>query len=240
MYQRVYFALLAILAVVGPFVGFAPAEIIYESGSLGPTGIPWSDLTDDIVEGININRSVFAGVRFRLDRPVITAEVGGHFTGPSDSTFFGSIVRLESESDFPNTSELSSPDVLGHTLLRFPVPSAEVFGNLSVSLDPGWYALVFGSGLFGATGIGGALENNSDFSDPAYIAFGPNLQWHNLDTLPVAFENHRFVIKGDIVPEPGFALGVLALLRLLLCRAAGRRRINGVRNRFVVAALKTL
>ena len=48
------------------------------------------------------------------------------------------------------------PQTLTQTgnLFSIPEPSAEIFGSLSLSLDPGWYALIFGSGLFGATGDG--------------------------------------------------------------------------------------
>jgi hypothetical protein len=47
--------------------------------------------------------------------------------------------------------------------------SNDFAANLSVVLTPGWYALVFGSGSVGATGIGVAPNNNSDIGSPSYI-----------------------------------------------------------------------
>ncbi len=185
------------------------ADILFESGTLGPTGVTWSDLSSQTVPGTNISSFAFNGVRFRLNQPVITTEIGGHFVAPTTGTFFGAIIALDDENDFPNSGDLSTSDVLGATLLTFPVSSAEVFGQLPLSLDSGWYALVFGSGLFGATADGGAVRNGVDIEDPAYIAFQPP-RWSNLTSL---FDNHRFVVKGTVVPEPStIALVVFASL----------------------------
>jgi hypothetical protein len=174
----------------------APAATIFESGTLGPTGVPFSDL-GGTVPGTNVNPFVFPGVRFELAQPVITSQIGGHFAEENAGTFFGAIVKLDDANDFPNSNDLSTPDVLGATTLAFPNPSAEVFGDLNRALDPGWYALVFGSGLFGASGTGGAVRNGVDIGDPSYIGYDPNVGWFNLDTLPLPFDNHRFVIRGN-------------------------------------------
>jgi len=195
------------------FPRIAAAEILFESGTLGATGIPRSE----VVGGSNISPAVFVGVRFHLDQYVITSQVGGHFVRNigADESFFGAIVRLDDENDFPDSGDLSTPDVIGSTLLSFPEPSGEVFGNLAKSLDPGWYALTFGSGVLGATGSGVALANGVDISDPTYIAFqpGPGFGWSNLEGF---LSNFRFVVTGDIVPEPAsvtiVASGLLCFL----------------------------
>ena len=131
------------------------ADILFESGTLGPTGIPYS-LLSNTVPGTNINQFVFPGVRFQLTQRAVTSAVGGHFVEEFGGTFFGAIVALDDESDFPDSADLSTPDVLGFSILAFPNPSAEVFGDLEIHLDSGWYALVFGSGLFETYGSGGA------------------------------------------------------------------------------------
>jgi hypothetical protein len=111
---------------------------------------------------------------------------------------------------------------VGVTTLTFPEPSAEVFGNLQLRLDPGWYALVFGSGLFGATGRGAAVLNNPDIGDPSYIAFqpGPGFGWDNLSSL---FRNFRFVVEGRVVPEPSASGFAFTVSLLLLVRRLGMR-----------------
>ncbi len=186
----------------------ASAATIFESGTLGPTGIPQGS-----VAATNITRNVFVGVRFQLTQPALTTKIGGHFVDHLNGTFFGAIVDLEDGTDFPDSGDLSTPDVLGTAKLTFPVPSAEVVGDLSLSLAPGWYALVFGSGLFGTLGDGAAPRNGSDINDPAYIGFQPGsaFGWVNITT----FTDHRFVLKGRIVPEASsFALWSITSLLL--------------------------
>jgi hypothetical protein len=204
------------------------ADVLFESGTLGPTGITWGDLLAETVGGTNVRTVVFTGVRFELNEPAITAQIGGHFlqrpdeNPQGDGSFFGAIIALDGQSDFPNSGDLSTPDVLGSTLLTFPDPSDEVFGDLSLHLDPGWYALVFGSGLFGATAGGAAIRNNPDIGMPSYIAFQPGsvFGWVNITTFP----NHRFVVEGFLIPEPaGLMLMFIALssplfIRISRCR----------------------
>ena len=163
------FALLAFLSFFTP-TSPANAATIFESGTLGPVGLSQGD-----ADATNVHSRVFTGVRFELTAQVLTTQVGGHFQG--SSSFFGAIVELANENDFPDSGDFTTPDFLGAAMLEFPSVSDEVFGDLSLSFEPGWYALVFGSGLFGAQGSGAAIRNNPDIDDPAYIGFGPNLGW---------------------------------------------------------------
>jgi hypothetical protein len=99
-------------------------------------------------------------------------------------------------------------------VLNFPVLSEEIFGNLNLTLAPSWYALIFGSGLFGTTGNGGAVRNGIDLGDPSYIVALPaGTGWHDLSfSLP----NHRFVIHGVVVPEPSTILLTAIVFSILL------------------------
>ena len=195
------------------------AATIFESGTLGPTGI----FADDIGGGTSpggaiISDFAFNGVRFEITQAVVTTRIGGHFvldSSTSDS-FFGAIVRLDDAADFPDSGDLSTPDILGSAILTFPNPSAEVFADLNLQLDAGWYALVFGSGLFGVTGEGGALLNNPDIDAPSYIAHQTGVGWVDLSTIPGPFKNYRLVVEGIVVPEPSSAVVVLLVTTLLL------------------------
>lgn len=133
----------------------ATGAAIFESGTLGQTGQSFQE-----VPGTSVQSGIFTGVRFELAKPVFATEIGGHFVSTTPGSFFGAVVSLDDENDFPDSLDLSTPDVLGTALLTFPALSDEVFGSVSLRLDPGWYALAFGSGLFGATGSGGATRNN--------------------------------------------------------------------------------
>jgi hypothetical protein len=191
--------------VVTPSFAFT----VYETGALGPTG-----LTSNIGAGIYSDQ--FIGVRFAVNSDVTTTAVGGHFGTQSfvgNNQFFGAIVALSGPSDFPDSADLSTPDVLGATLLTFPGPSADISAPLSVSLAPGNYALIFGTGLFGATGEGGgAAFNNNMIGVPDFISYRTLDQW-NVATIDGA----RFFITG--IPEPNTAVLILmAFTQMILTR----------------------
>jgi hypothetical protein len=182
-----------LFAIYGLFVLDCHAYTVFETATLGP-----SESTP--LSGAGIYFDQFLGVRFDLTSNVSTASIGGHFgtsnTAIGNNQFFGAIVALSDANDFPDSSDLSTPDVLGTTLLTFPRPSADVSAPLFTSLQPGHYALVFGSGLFGATGSGGAaIDDNNQIGTQDWIDYRPAYNWHvsNLN-------NVRFFITG--VPEP--------------------------------------
>jgi hypothetical protein len=204
----------------------ADADILFESGTLGPMGIPFSGLGGGTAPGSSgVTPNVFSGVRFQLLQSATTTSVGGHFVDSptSGDTFFGAIVRLDDQTDFPDSGNLSTPDVLGTTLITFPNLSAEVFGDLELEMDPGWYALVFGSGLFGATGSGAAVLNNPDIESPSYIAFVPGSAWIEVSTLPGPFQNYRLVVLGNTIPEPSRLTAMLAAIFFGLLIRSGRQ-----------------
>lgn len=185
-------------------------DILFESATLGPTGIT----VDQGVPASNIGVFNFSGARFELTQPVVTTSVGGHFrSSGAGGDFFGAIVAFDGPDDLPDSEDLSTPDVLGFTLLDFPNPSADVYGDLELSLEPGWYGVVFGSGLFGATGGGAVLRNNTGFPDVEVIArlTGP---WGELTPAGTLM---RFVVTGRVVPEPqSLALAIIVVTPSLL------------------------
>jgi hypothetical protein len=212
--RHFHYLVIGVFLALSCFVPVAGAAIIYESGTLGPTGVPRGT-----IPGANVSATVFNGVRFELTAPVRTSQIGGHFVGSigTTDTFFGAIVSLSDSNDFPDSGNLSTPDVLGSTIVAFPEPSAEVFGNLELTLNPGWYSLIFGSGLFGSSGDGAMPLNNPDIGTPSYIGYQPGagFGWGNL--LNPIFRNYRFVVEGNVIPEPStiimaFSVSSISLL----------------------------
>jgi VCBS repeat-containing protein len=112
--------------------------------------------------GIAIGDNQFVMIRFQVPAPdpVRTFEMGGQFGGfRGNGYIFGAIVALTDENDVPDSVDLSTPDVLGTTLIPVfneadPDRSFITRGKLSVEISRGFYAAVFGSGKFGATSDG--------------------------------------------------------------------------------------
>jgi hypothetical protein len=116
--------------------------------------------------GYSLHSNQFLGVRFQVTSKVTISRIGGHIGGGGQ--VFGALVRLSGPNDLPDSLNLTTPDVIGTTLLTlggFP----DVSSPLVQQLEPGWYALVFGSGLFGATGSGFMPGNNPEIGVPSYI-----------------------------------------------------------------------
>lgn len=211
-------ALIAFAAL--PLVAAQADGILYQSATLGPTGI--AEFTPE-TPGTNVNQSVFVGARFELTEPVVTSQIGGHFLGNGQGTFFGALVALTGPTDFPDSSDLTTPDVLGSTILIFPTPSAEVLGDLQLALEPGWYSVVFGSGLFGADGGGAAVRNNTDIASPQIV--GWSVTSNNWFDVPNGLTSQRFVLQGSLVPEPQsiMLLFVLAMSPVICIRGWPRQ-----------------
>ena len=53
------------------------------------------------------------------------------------NTIFGAIIALTGPADFPDSRNLSTPDVLSVTSISLPSSSGDTFGDLNISLSPG-------------------------------------------------------------------------------------------------------
>jgi hypothetical protein len=85
--------------------------------------------------------------------------VGGFFENVTGANrkIFGAVVGLSGPNDVPDSLDLTTSDLIGTTLIDVLLGSGDFAGGLSLNLTPGWYALGFGTGKFGAdsmTGIG--------------------------------------------------------------------------------------
>jgi hypothetical protein len=129
---------------------------LFESATLGPTG--------PTPGGLEVSSLQFVGVRFQVSQMATTSVVGGHlyetpFQPLGNHQIFGALVELSGPNDVPDSFDLSTPDVLSTTLLTLSPLSGDVSAPLSETLTAGWYTLIFGSGLFGATGHGDLHPN---------------------------------------------------------------------------------
>lgn len=151
--------------------------------------------------GLHFTETNFIGVKFQVDAATTTSAIGGYFYArdAGDSLVFGALVALSGADDLPDSADLSTPDVLGTTLISLNGTPADRRGPLSHSLQPGTYAVVFGSGLFGATG-NGIMVFSTPIGSPAYFfkdEFFPNFrQSHG------AFSPTRMFVEGAPVPAP--------------------------------------
>jgi hypothetical protein len=213
------------LTVVVYFAGLAAparAGLLFESATTAVTG-PASNYSF-----IDNDSSFFSGVNFFLASPAKVSDIGGHFITPfvnGNNEIFGAIVRVNGPTDPPSPFDLSGPDVLGTTLIKLPPvanDSENESGALSLALTPGWYAVIFGSGKFGATAEGSGAIVVSD-GLPANTNGVNTYSLRQSDGLQIIqAAGARYFVDGELtanaVPEPSSAyllligLGALAVV----------------------------
>lgn len=145
-----------------------------------------------------VTAEIFIGGRFRVLVPTSTGSVGARIIetlpafGGAPGVLFAAIVRLQGPTDLPDSPDLSTGDLVGTAHLPLPQSAAEVVADLNVPLDPGWYALVLGSGRFGASG-GGALALNGAASEEASFLgrFGMSAPWIPIES------SARLIVRGE-------------------------------------------
>ncbi len=163
---------------------------LFETATLGTTG-------QGDGSGWQINAFTFLGAKFTITETIIVSNFGGHLVGVgADTSIFGAIVPLQGGTDFPANFTLSNAIVAD--VIDAPVPSNEASVTTFTELVPGRYAIIFGSGLFGATGAARMPGNDSDVGTPEYF-FGELALPEWIDGEP---DDARFFLVGG--PETLF------------------------------------
>ncbi len=191
------------------------SSVTLESATLGSlSGLP----------GYTVALYQFLGWRFQINETLQVTDIGGHFAGFNEK-IFGAIAPLNAPTAFPQgiPGDLEEVSLAATTFSvannNDPNTSSVVFLTpLSVTLTPGYYALIFGSGLFGASGADAMPfpENQQNFPGSSYFFASTGEM-----ALPTTWgegqvSNLYFVVKGEPVsstpvPESSSAFCLLAL-----------------------------
>jgi hypothetical protein len=227
-----------VVAVLFLAVAVSRAGILYQS-----TTVP--NLTGCASGGTGLNSTQYVGVNFTVTAVSHVTSIGGDICNLVGNTgqLFGAILPLIGTSSFPAFPTQVNVAALGGVTF---VPNGDVFAPLSLTLQPGNYVLILGSGLFGADGSGfvtGVNPAPPDLSNPFYVtAIGGPSSWQPWVRDAVA-GSIRFDVYGDgaaqdftptSTPEPSsFLLGATALVALgSLLFQSGMRSAKLRPNRF--------
>ncbi len=110
--------------------------------------------------------------RFEVTSTTTLGNVGGVFRNTTSGTVdvFAAIVSLTGSTDLPDSTDLTTSDVIGTTLVSIaPTGSTpgEFEGTINLELTPSFYAIVFGTGAFGADSTSFGLAMPSLVTDLA-------------------------------------------------------------------------
>jgi len=166
--------------------------------------------------GVGVSVDSWLGARFELDQKYRITDIGGHVKSSSSSEEFGfydrslfaALVPVSESTGFP--SDLLLSEAVFATVFEAPyndvgpypyqVPDTVI--ETDFVLESGHYALMFGSGLFGATG-GGWMPLRSSMMDlPWYFGTYGVPEFKNIPREQLA----RFFVHGEVIPAPGALL----------------------------------
>ena len=157
----------------------------------------------------------FIGAAFTLTSTTNITGIGAQFGGFPSGDIFGAIVSLSGPDAFPTGASTDLASIaLGHVLFSVPEATAiDVTAPLALTLGPGTYGVVFGSGQFGATGFAGLGWENTPVGDPNMFRSLFSDDWEAFNDPGV-----RMFVEGDAVSEtplpaalPLFATGLAGL-----------------------------
>lgn len=199
------------LAALSSAGAFAADPIAYQSAAFvdysvsGEPGGYFLDSTQSI------------GAAFQITQATDVTSIGGYFSQYSADSIFGAIVPLASLASMPSGGVDSN--ALAHVV--FTPTGTDQLVSMNVHLDPGFYGVVFGSGLWGATGTS-ALVSGQDGANSQLFS-GTGTGWNTFAAPDVSLE-----VDGTVtpVPEPSesaLMVGGLATLGLVMRRHRAAR-----------------
>lgn len=166
--------------------------------------------------GIAVNVDQWLGARFELDQTYRITDIGGHVKSSSspedfgfaDRSVFAAIVPVEDSTGFPSDTNLSEArfaivfEAPYNDFGPYPYQVPDTVIETDFVLEAGNYALMFGSGLFGATGGGWMPMRSSMMYLPWYFGTFGVPEFKNIEREQLV----RFFVHGEAIPAPGALL----------------------------------
>ena len=161
--------------------------------------------------GIGVSEDQWLGARFVLGQAYRITDIGGHVKSSSeylDRSIFAAIVPVSESTGFPSDIMLSEAvfeivfEAPFNDVGPYPYQVPDTVIETDFVLGAGNYALMFGSGLFGATGGGWMPLRSSMMELTWYFGTWPDNEFRNIEREQLT----RFFVHGEVIPAPGALL----------------------------------
>ena len=127
---------------------------------------------------ILLTDNVWPGWRFEVPADVQLFQVTdvGYQGSYTAGSIFAAIVALDGPTDEPDALDLTGDDVVKTAVSSAnPVDGdADIIVRLDTRLEPGWYAVIFGSNAFGASGGDGLVRDGQTTVQGSQLPFAIN------------------------------------------------------------------
>lgn len=185
-------ALPGLLWAIVPTAAAATASdpVVFESRPAG----------SDIGGGEPINANYIAAHSFRLTQATHISALGAFIRAYNSDPVYAALYRIDTPRS--GLDAVNDTDLLAVTLLTPGTSAADISGPVSITLQPGWYAIGIGTGRHGATAsaIDATLANTGTATTTP--SFGPySVNTGNNALLLQGITTHLFV-QGYSVPAP--------------------------------------
>lgn len=216
-FQRAAAVATMMAGLFGASAAHAADPLYYASANLVDENTdPFSPLSGDIVDNTN-----FVGATFTVSGAhELLSAIGGYFSQYSSGTVFAAIVNADAGTGLPSPGSLAA-QALAHTVF-----DASNGGDFSIALSPldlgpGTYSVVFGSGLWGATGSAALVGSQDPVGSPTLVqSLKAGASWAKLD------DTVRVTVNATPVPEPAAAMlalvGFALVCGVMRCQSASR------------------
>lgn len=161
--------------------------------------------------GVGIMEDQWLGARFELDQTYRITDIGGHvktYSSNLEKSIFVAVVPVLESTGFPSDIMLSEAvfatvfEAPFNDVGPYPYQVPDTVFETDFVLEAGHYALMFGSGLYGATGGGWMPLRSSMMELPWYFKC-----WHMTEFRDIEREQlARFFVHGEVIPAPGALL----------------------------------
>lgn len=155
--------------------------------------------------GTLVSAEFYSGFRFEVRGTSLAVQSAGlNATSFGAGSVFGSIVALTGRTDWPDSPDLTGDDVVTTFLVDLPggPDSVTALGPVSATLPPGWYALLFGTGAFGATLNQAVVHRNSGTGGCLNGTYPMTLRQSDGDRIHQASTPH-FQVRGTMAQDAG-------------------------------------
>ena len=171
----------------------SPVPIVFESRA--PSNASGS--------GLEISSDFVHAHTFRVTEPTHVTEIGAYIQSYQPAWVYAALYRLDTPDSWPDVANESN--LLGTTQLLVGIPAGPpltVGGYLSLTLQPGWYAIGVGTGRHGATAPDGVASLINTGTPTTPNSRGPYSIDASTNGVSLQSETLRFYVRGETLTTP--------------------------------------